>query len=351
MIYIDGKIENIIVFDEKNGKIESIYDYGNENLINNIYLARVSNYNKSLEAYFLEIDKDIKAYLRKKDAKNISINDSLIVQIIKNINGKNPRVTCDISIPGKNIVIIGKKNKFSKKLTREDVNRLKKLNFEGVLFRTSAKFATEEELQEEYEKNTKIYEEISSSKNTLPVPRILYKYDVIDFVLKNHDEKIITNDLDLFKKYKKIYDIEYVGDYELKYSTIYMDYLNLFKEKLELDSGANIIIEYTNALTVVDVNSDKKEDESFKNLAFNTNIEAISEFFRQIKLRNISGIIIMDLINMNEEKDRENILIFAEILNKEYSLDLLIHGFTKLGLLEISRQNTGKRRINAYEIR
>lgn len=345
MIYIDSKSKQIFIYRDR---LEEIFEFGDDNLIDDIYLARVVEYNPSLEAYFLDIGRT-KVYLRKKDCGPLNIGDKTLVQIDKTTEGKFPRGTSEITIPGRYMVKIGGDNKFSKKLSKDEAQDLKKYDFEGVLFRTESRYATEEELRKEYEILNSIYKEVNFEKDFEPAPRLLYRRDVVQEVLYRYDDEVTTNDREIYKKYKNIYKINYDKNFEIKYSKIYLDYLKLFEEKVELKSGGNIVIEYTTALTVIDVNSDKNWDTNMKNLAFSTNREAIEEIMWQIKLRNISGIILVDLINMKDKKDQDKILGLAKKLNSTMNLRLSVHGFTKLNLLEISRQNSGERR-KFYEV-
>lgn len=340
MIYIDSKSEQIFIYRDR---LEEIFEFGEKNILDNIYLGRVVEYNSSLEAYFVDIGRT-KVYLKKSDSGPLNIGEKTLLQITKMTEDKFPKAVVDFTIPGRYMVKIGGENKFSKKLSKEEVEDLKKYSFEGVLFRTESKSATEEELLNEYEKLNSIYNMINYEKDFEPAPRLLYRRDVVEEVVGRYDEDIITNDREIYKKYKNNYKIEYDKNFEIRYSKIYLDYLKLFEEKVELKSGGNIVIEDTTALTVIDVNSDKNWDTSMKNLALSTNREAIEEIMWQVKLRNISGIIIVDFINMKDQKDREKILNFAKKLNSTMNLKLSIHGFTKLGLLEISRQNMGERR-------
>lgn len=340
MIYIDSKSKQIFIYGDR---LEEIFEFGENNLLDSIFLGRVVEYNSSLEAYFIDIGRT-KVYLRKRDSGPLNIGDKTIVQIVKNTEDKLPRGVVNFTIPGRFMVKIGGENKFSKKLSREEVEDLKKFDLEGVLFRTESKSATEEELRNEYEKLNSIYNMVEYEKDFEPAPRLLYRRDVVEDVISRYDDEIITNDKEIYKKYKNDYPMYYDKNFEIKYSNIYLDYLKLFEEKVELKSGGNIVIEYTTALTVVDVNSDKNWDTSLKNLAYSTNREAIEELMWQVKLRNISGIILVDLINMKDKRDQEKILNFAKKLNSKMDLKLSIHGFTKLNLLEISRKNMGERR-------
>jgi ribonuclease G len=120
-------------------------------------------------------------------------------------------------------------------------------------------------------------------------------------------------------------------------------YKELFKRKISLPSGGEIIIDKTEALTVIDVNSKHfTSTQNQQETALITNLEAVEEIFRQLRLRNIGGIIIIDFIDMNEETDKQKVLENVEAETKKDKSKIEIFGFTRLGLLELSRKRTVK---------
>ena len=163
-----------------------------------------------------------------------------------------------------------------------------------------------------------------------------HNYGFIDYYaehIANGECEIIS---DLSEIFKKNLNVRFYEDEEITLWNLYG--LNAILDKalskvVHLKSGANIVIEPTEALTVIDVNTSKSYG---KSNAMNTNIEALSEISKQVRLRSISGIIIIDLLKVSKKEEAELMELAKHIFSYDYS-QITIHGFTNLGLLEITR--------------
>ncbi len=337
-LYIDEKLKTALIFD---GRIRDIIYYDEENILKNIYLGRVNRIIKSMNAAFVDVGLKDNVYLNLDDEKeNIKENQTLIIQIKKTGEDKGPRGTREISLPGRSIVYFPKNKfvKYSKKLSKEKKEELEKISLKGVVYRTEAQNFSKEEIKKEYEELKEKAEKIF-----LPVPRLLYREDILDRFIHEHPYDIVTNSKNIEKTYKDLRKVELEKNYSIKYNPqINKDYLKLFNRIVHINDGSNIYIDYTEAMTVIDVNSSQSTDfKNFEDLAYKINLKAIEEIALQIKLRNISGIIMIDLINMKEEKNRQDILkkMEGEFIKNDISLN--IHGYTSLGICELSRKNQG----------
>lgn len=344
MYYVDD-IYKLIIKTENN-KIEELIDY-EDDIMGNIYRGRVIKVVKSINAAFVDIGLEDNCYLSLKGIKTEVIEGESILVQVKKIppEGKAPKLTTELSIKGKNIVyfINSKIKKYSNKLSKNEIKRLAKIDINNVLFRTCAKYEQEEDIIAEYNKLVKIAESIISEKNRLPVPKLIYSYSILKDILKNADEEIITNNKKIFDDYKKIKNIKYEESSLLYKYELLKSYKDLFYNKVELENGSNIVIDRCESLTAVDVNSASNiEETDFEKTAYITNKYAAKEISRQIRLRNISGIIIVDFINMSSEDNKSKLYEFFKKELKKDSSNVKLYGYTNLGLMELSRKNNGE---------
>lgn len=320
--------------------------------IGDIYRVRVVKKVVALHCFFVELKNGKNGFLDFKDTiGEIKVGDVIFVEIYKiNAGDKAPNVSMNFSISSLFSVVSFKNSEeilISKKLKdfKFDIDKIKALksNF-SIKLRTKSVYCDEEFLLNDISENLKKMQEIVDSINNLPVPKLIYKKEnfLEDFLIENEKYSCILNEKELYKKFKNdeflknelIFDEEYSPKYDYNIG-IYLENLN--KKVVEVEN-INIVIEKTEALTVIDVNSKGKTSESDKSKnALSVNLIAIDEILRQISFRDISGIIIVDFINM-KAKEKE---VLEEKISKIQVLDNKIwnfHGFTKLGLYEITRQ-------------
>lgn len=336
----------------------------------NIYVGKVQNVVPGLEAAFINIGEDKNAFIHRKDLLNYSeelpINkiirpgEKILVQVIKDkVQRKGAKVSEKLSLRGRLIVLHPNRSFITVSSKIKDEERKKELKAilkeilpkgMGAIARTNSEFATKEELEEdlkllltrwEYIKNTSVDE---YPKKLYDTGGILNKI-IIDLSNSNLD-KIVVNSQDLKNDVEEILN-QIGGNIKIEISDIEYNYMynisnemhRLEKNKIWLDSGGFITIDPTEALTAIDVNTGKfigKKD--LEDTIYKVNEEAVLEIAKQLRLRDIGGIIIIDFIDMYDSKDMENIILkFKEEALKDRS-KVQIEGFTKLNLLELTRK-------------
>ena len=365
----------------ENGKLVEFYmdDENEDKLVGNIYRGRVANVLPGMEAAFVDIGEDKNAYLAAKAATPkgmkyikgetklsslVKSGEEIIVQVLKEGSAtKGAKVTTHITIPGRFIVLtpFSKKISISRKIhdaaessRLKDIGNKMQIKDIGMIFRTNSQGVDEEILIDEYKYFVDVFEKIQKEKNFLPCPKLIYKemdlsHKIIRDCFNSTVDRIIVNDEEKYKSLLSFKDIIfpsdeeklcYDKDFNIKYeANITRDLNRALERKVNLKSGGYIVIDETEALTAIDINSGKfigkknLEDTSVK-----TNLEACEEIARQIRLRDISGIIIIDFIDMKEKEDTLKVL---ERLEECLALDrnkANIVDITKLGLVELTRR-------------
>ena len=391
-IIIDNTDEKSIITLVENSIVTEKYeeDFNKKRIEGNIYLGKIQRVLPGLQAVFVDIGNNRNAFLHIKDIvpkvsnetgnKNENFEDidikeyvkvgmPVIVQVKKDqIMQKGPRVSTHINMPGRFVVIMPG-TKFitvSQKVeNKEEINRLKEivkknLNKDlGIIIRTSAIGKNEKEIKEDMNeviaKLEAVYSNLEKLKNEKNFePKLLYTNNrVIDRLLVDMMDrginKIIVNTEYMYNYIENILKKMKQHDFikiELKNNVFDVYDIKKQLEKIEnrkiwLKCGGFITIDKTEALTAIDINSGKftgKKNSSKENTIYKVNQEATVEIAKQLRLRNISGIIVIDYIDMEEEQDRKNIM---NLLDKELKKDrskTQIMGFTKLDLLEMTRK-------------
>lgn len=332
--------------------IENIYD---QSLVGNIYLGKVVNIVKTMSAAFIDIGEKRNAYMQlEKDLKNGS---EIFVQVKRDAVGeKGATVTTDLSLSGQYVVLLPKVNHvmISKKIrNKKRVERLSDLiksaiGSYGAVIRTEAEHIDDEILLNELEFLIKTWHEVEKNKNRILKDRVVYNdYGFEALIQKeflSQVDELIVNSKTSYEYFKgnnvKLYDDVYPIFETFKIESQIKDSL---KRDVKLHQGSFITIDETEALTAIDVNSGQFVGSSNKEETFlQVNLAAAKAVARQIRLRNISGIIIVDFINMKEQANYE---ILMNALKKHFKSDKCmpkIHGMTTLGLMEITRKKNRK---------
>lgn len=369
-----------------------VNDEKNTSLIGNIYIGRVQNIVKNIEAAFVEISKGLVCYLPLNDLKNpiitnrtgantpfpdkpLCIGDELIVQVTRDaIKTKQPAVTTNFSIPGELIVLnhggngLGVSSKIQKEL-REKLKAFVLAQYTnitnesigyGFVLRTNTSVLSEEEfgkITSELKVVEKLYEQMLSMANYRPAFTKLYsKSDNygLDQIYQGSYEEIVTDQKEIYDDLLKLNQekrvdvpIRLYQDEQLSLANLYRLESRL-KEALEtriwLKSGGYLVIEPTEALTVIDVNSGKFDAKSstLEETMLKINMEAAMEVAHQIRLRNLSGIIIVDFINMKEDKAIQKLLSVFKNETAKDPIQTNVVGMTSLGLVEVTRKKKNK---------
>ena len=386
-IIIQRQKEKSIIILIKNGKLIEYYEENqNENIRKegNIYIGIVKDIIKGMQAAFVDIGNEKNSFIHLKDVMrkidetkeklddNIDIteilkpNMKILVQVKKDsTDQKGARVSTHINLPGKYIALMPNTDiiTISQKIeSKEEQKRLIKLVKEnlsegnGAVIRTSAEGKGEEIIQDIKKVEEKWESIIKTSVDPeLHEPKLLYESESLieKMLLDLADEKIdkiIVNeqkDLKKLKEYKKE-NREYQNtEIELDKSKNIFEKYNLEKQiekmqnrKIWLKCGGFITIDKTEALTAIDVNTGKYTGtKNLEQTIYKVNEEATIEIAKQLRLRDIGGIVIIDYIDMKDEKNREKI---ENLLKEEVKKDrskVQVEGFTKLDLMELTRKH------------
>ncbi len=345
--------------------------YTRKSSVGRIINGKVDKSIENLNACFVRLSKEEYGFL----GASLKPQTTLPVQIIKDPKGeKKPVVTTDLSLAGRYAVVIGNKTAdksilFSQRLSGEDKQRLKerfKSIAEGsgytVLFRTNSALVEDSYVEKEIDDLCSLMDDIKeyNDKRTdfsiLYTPKTELIRDLDDLELDNLGE-IITDSEEEFEHIKKYYYAELPDCIRKNIKlTLYRDDLlslaNLVNlkaglskatdKKVWLKSGSYIVIEQTEALVSIDVNSGKKDGKGIReDNILKINEEAAIEIVRQLRLRNLSGIIIIDFINMKKKKSNEILTAFLRETVKKDSAKTVFMDMTKLGLVELTRKREG----------
>ena len=379
-----------VTFEEDKPSLINVYDNvgestGTDNgavLLGNVYIGRVQNVVKNINSAFIEVAKDVVCYysltdntqhhfLNRKNTDKVCQGDLMLVQVSREaVKTKVPSLTSDISITGNYVVMSldGKgevavsakirDNAFRKAIHAKLMPLVEKADGRmSLVVRTAAYEASESEIINEAEYMCGIEESIHIKSTCRPAFTCLYKKeeqyicDIRESKL-GADDRIISDDGEILKNVvEHIPSAEgIISRYDDKLLPLYKCY-NLEKiisdalsPRVWLKSGAYLVIEPTEALTVIDVNTGKfdgnkknREDTFLK-----INLEAAAQICRQLKLRNISGIIIVDFINMENPENNTALINFLKTELSKDSVPSFFIEMTKLGLVEITRKKIKK---------
>ncbi|WP_295840659.1 Rne/Rng family ribonuclease [uncultured Microbacterium sp.] len=352
-------------------------------LIGNVYLGRVQNVLPSMEAAFVDIGRGRNAvlYSGEVDWDGVETNnqprrielalksgDRVLVQVTKDpVGHKGARLTSQISLPGRYLVYVpnGTMNGISRKLPDTERARLKKILKEvlpessGVIVRTAAEGATEEQLTLDVQRLTSQWEHVSSQVKTIQAPALLHSEPdllvkiVRDVFNEDFTRMLIQGDeaLQTISNYLKGVApdlLERVEKYEGE-----QDPFDAFRvteqiekaldRKVWLPSGGSLVIDRTEAMTVVDVNTGKfvGSGGNLEETVTKNNLEAAEEIVRQLRLRDIGGIIVVDFIDMVLESNRDLVLRrLIECLSRDRTKHQVAE-VTSLGLVQMTRKKLG----------
>lgn len=338
------------------------------NIEGNIYIGSIKNIVPGIKAAFVDIGKEKNAFIHFEDLykinEEIKLNKKILVQVQKNpIKQKGAKLTANIKLTGRQIVLMPKTNfiTISRKIEDEDQKqRLKEIvekhipNGFGAIIRTSCISATEEEICDDIQRLLNIWNKIQKKmlENESNLPCLIEENnDIIkSLILGTADgnmNRIVTNN-EMFNKeienFLEAYNLDNNVKVELekdvfeKY-TMQKELQELENNKVWLRCGGYIVIDKTEALTAIDVNSGKcVGKDNLEDTILRVNTEAAKEIAKQLRLRDIGGIIIIDFIDMQEDISKTKLLnCFVEETKKDRA-KVQVEGFTKLNLLELTRK-------------
>ncbi|MET0736220.1 MAG: Rne/Rng family ribonuclease [Microbacterium sp.] len=352
-------------------------------LIGNVYLGRVQNVLPSMEAAFVDIGRGRNAVLYSGEVdwdavetgnqpRRIELalksGDRVLVQVTKDpVGHKGARLTSQISLPGRYLVYVpgGAMNGISRKLPDTERARLKKILKEvlpessGVIVRTAAEGATEDQLTRDVQRLTNQWEHISTQIDSIQAPALLhsepdllvkivrdvFNEDFTKMLIQGEDaHSTITSYLasvapDLLDRI-----VAYEGDADpFDAFRITEQIEKALDRKVWLPSGGSLVIDRTEAMTVVDVNTGKfvGSGGNLEETVTKNNLEAAEEIVRQLRLRDIGGIIVVDFIDMVLESNRDLVLRrLVECLSRDRTKHQVAE-VTSLGLVQMTRKKLG----------
>ena len=374
---------------------------GKERLVGNIYKGRVQNVLPGMQAAFVDVGLERNAFLYAGDIKlddgEFQFGDSctevpteipnikeivkpgqeIMVQVIKEpVGNKGVRVTTHITLPGRTLVLmpmvnyigVSRRIEDEKERTRlkETIAKVKPDNM-GVIVRTAALDKSVEEFESDMAFLTRMWERIQNKCQMLTAPRLIHAEEPLVFrtirdLFTPDIGRLTINDREFYEKVQVVAGIlsPTLKDRVVLQDTLpdRFDELNLdavidkaLSRKVWMKNGAYIIIDQTEALTTIDVNTGKYvgNTDNLQETITATNCEAAKEIARQLRLRDISGIIIIDFIDMDEIADKERVLetLRAELRKDRTKSNVL--GITQLGLIEMTRKKSRKCISNTLE--
>ncbi len=365
-------------------------------LIGNVYLGRVQNVLPSMEAAFIDIGKGRNAVLYagevnwsalghkdgapRKVESVLSSGQPVLVQVTKDpVGNKGARLTSQVSLAGRFLVYVpdGTTSGISRKLPDTERNRLKTLLKEivpdaaGVIVRTAAEGATEDELTRDVERLKARWEDIEKKAGaksagaqllygepdlTLKVVRDLFTEDFVKLIVEGADAWDIVQSYvshvapDLEERLERYEPSEHNGVGLFSSLRIEEQIHKGLDRKVYLPSGGSLVIDRTEAMTVVDVNTGKFTGSggNLEETVTKNNLEAAEEIVRQLRLRDIGGIIVFDFIDMVLESNRDLVLRrLVECLGRDRTRHQVAE-VTSLGLVQMTRKRIGTGLLEAF---
>jgi ribonuclease G len=382
--------ENRVAIRE-DGQLAEIYFEREEKVIGSIFKGKVMNVLPGMGASFVDIGLGRNAFLYVDDINKTPLNigdveitqgrsgftimdkiskgDDVLVQIVKEPRGlKGARISTNISLPGRYLILMptGKYSGVSRKIeSAEERNRLKTvmkmIRPEGMatVVRTAAAGVSQAELIADLGVLIRMWHGILESYKRAPAPSLIHKdMNLVfkaarDFITPEVDRVLIDSaeDFEKVRDFMRLLGPQYVDriEYYNNGRSLFKDFKvdeevrKLLRPNIKLPSGGSIVIETTEALTVIDVNSGKfTGGKNLEDTIVKTNIEAAAEIARQVRLRDIGGIIVCDFIDMSTENARNRVISTLEAGLRKDRTRSTIQSFSALGLLEFTRKRVGK---------
>ncbi|UOQ93865.1 ribonuclease E/G [Halobacillus shinanisalinarum] len=335
-------------------------------LSGSIYLGKVSHINKAIQAAFIDIGEERTGFLKKESIpwaqksieSTLKEGQSLTVQVTKEPEGtKGAQLTADITVPGLFVIYqpYGKRTAVSKRIDAKQAEVLRTWTSrqldadEGVIVRTAASNVSTQTILNEIDQLRDLWARQIKTSTTDRSRKLVDDPILPDQLIRKHPLSLITeivvNNSQLSQSIKQRYPmlaekVKWVKNIS-SYTGITINELQskLIQPVVVTEQGMELVIEQTEAMTVIDINSHKfkqKTLSSYQKLEMNKT--AAVEVARQIQLRNISGIILVDYISMQEKKQEKELLKYMSELVRRDPVSTTILGITRLGLMEITRQ-------------
>jgi ribonuclease E len=362
----------------------------------NIYLARVQNVLPGMEAAFVDIGTPKNAVLYRGDVQYdaediersgtkgrpriedvLRAGQTILCQVTKNpIGAKGARLTQEVSLPGRFVVLIPNSSTYgiSKRLPDDERKRLRQIldrvkpAQHGVIVRTAAESVTAEEIEDDVRRLLDQWSQIEALAKRSKAPTLLYREpDMAVRVIREEFSQdyrtVLIDDHDLYTAVRdyvasispeladrvEYYDTEKepLPLYERQH--VHEQIHRALDRKVWLPSGGSLIIEHTEALTVIDVNTGKNVGRSsLEETVFKNNLEAAVEIARQLRLRDVGGIIVVDFIDMEKSSNRDEVVrVFRDALSRDKTRTQVFE-ISELGLCEMTRKRIGEGLLESF---
>ena len=344
--------------------------------VGNIYKGKTKNVLPGMQAAFIDIGRDKNAFLYIGDAlpqvaaqaiadSALTVGKDVMIQIVKDAIGtKGPRATTHLTLPGRYVVLMPTVDYIatSRRIVSEEERvRLKQIVEKvrpegmGVIVRTMSEGKSEEDLQKDIEYLYNLWKALIARGKRATAPILLYRdVDLVIRIVRDYlSDDVEEFVLDHQEAYGRVCDLlKYASPELVSRVRLYQGKEDIFthygldeelnklgQRSVWLKCGGYIVIDKTEALTVIDVNTGKfVGSTNLSDTVFQTNLEAASEIVRQIRLRDIGGIIIVDFIDMDKEEQKQAVVAALEEKFKRDRTKTNVLGFTGLGLVEITRK-------------
>ncbi|MHB1653655.1 MAG: Rne/Rng family ribonuclease [Desulfitobacteriaceae bacterium] len=390
-IILQGQAQGLRAALFENGDLVEVFegDASRTGLVGNIYRGRVENVLPGMQAAFVDIGLGKNAFLyvgdaipprsleEEEQASNIDTvrveqilkpRQELLVQVMKEpVGGKGARITTNLTLPGRYIVLVPKVDYVGvsrKILDNEERERLRKLAEEarpvgiGVIVRTLAERLDGKEIREDIEQLGGLWERLQQKVQHVSVPGLIHRdVDLISRLVRDliNQEvvKFTTDQMEVAEDLREALEmiehpaakqvqVDRRGELFARYG-VEDEIRKALRPKVWLKSGGYLVINRTEALVVVDVNTGKFVGKhSLHETVLQTNLEAAREIARQLRLRNLGGIIIIDFIDMVSEENQKLVLGALEGACAGDRIQCHVLGLTQLGLVEMTRKKVGQ---------
>jgi ribonuclease E len=360
-----------------------------QSLVGNVYVGKVRNVLPGMEAAFVDFgegkngvvyagDIEYKEFDLKGKPRRIEnvlkAGDPVLVQVVKDAMGhKGARLTNQISLAGRYLVLAPNEEVrgISRRLPDEERRRLREIVAElkpegtGIIVRTAAEGATKDDIAGDIDRLKKTWRRIDEDRNTASVPSVIYEEPPLVLrVIREHFTKDFKRLL-IDDKQTHTQVLDYLSGTEadlVDKVTLYEDELALFERyhvedqlrkaldrKVWLPSGGHLVIDRTEALTVVDVNTGRfVGTTNLEETVLQNNLESAEEIARQLRLRDIGGIIVIDFIDMEDQRNQEAVLRrLREHLAKDKTRTQ-VFDVSHLGLVEMTRKNVSAGLLESF---
>ncbi len=348
-----------------------------EDLVGRVYKGVVKNAVPAVSGFFVDIGLAKNGFLREEDClpgAHPTEGASLLVQVVKDSTAtKGPLLTGKISLQGKYSVLLNEKGfigvsrKIRSEKGRQALRRMAKEILPGgvgLIVRTAAGEAPEAEVEQELRRLAAAWQAIGRRCRITKAPALLYRGKDLTVracreFLDDTTDRLVTDDRASFQKMEALLQEEAPEKKEKLFyepAPLFQKYhvedqVNaLFDREVPLPSGGSLVFDYAEALTAVDVNSGSFRQDGIPHgeAAYLVNREAAEELLRQVRMRGIGGMILVDFIDMEKEKQKEDLLALLRKGAARDRVTTVVLGITRLGLVEMTRKRTTHRLMQNY---